>query len=57
MKLTQISRVNKSLGLDSSLDGMDGELIWMAELSNKHREAGLEEGWCSGGEDRLAAGL
>jgi hypothetical protein len=56
MKLTQISRVNKSLGLDSGLDGMDRGQIWMAELSDKHREAGLKKGWCSRGEGRLVAG-
>lgn len=28
----------------------------MAELSDKHREAGLKKGWCSRGEGRFVAG-
>lgn len=28
----------------------------MAELSDKHWEAGLKKGWCSGGTGRLVAG-
>lgn len=56
MMLMQISRVNKSLGLDSGLDGVDREQIWMAELSDKHREAGLKKGWRSRGKGRLVAG-
>lgn len=55
MMLLQISRVYKSLGLDSGLDGMDREQIWMAELSDKHREAGLKKGWSSRGKGRLVA--